>query len=48
MKEIIELLHLIKFTDGNEMIQIAKGKYEYPSNFKLLKLKIKEKFNNKK
>jgi hypothetical protein len=48
MKEIIELLNMTNFNDGDELIKIAKGKYEYPSTFKLLKLKIKQKINKNK
>jgi hypothetical protein len=45
MKEIIELLHMINAADGDELVLIAKGKYEYPSTFKLWIKKIKNKFN---
>ncbi len=48
MKDIIELLHMTNFTDGNELVQIAKGKYEYPSTLKVLTTKIKDKFKIKK
>ena len=34
MKEIIELLQANKWDEGNEYIQIAKGKYHYPSTFR--------------
>lgn len=41
MKEIIDLLQANEWYDGDEFIQIAKGKYHYPSTFKELKQKIK-------
>jgi hypothetical protein len=47
-KDIIELLYMTKFTDGDELVQIAKGKYEYPSTLKVLTTKIKDKFKIKK
>jgi hypothetical protein len=45
MKEIIELLHLTNAADGDELVLIAKGKYEYPSTFKLWMKKIRNKIN---
>lgn len=41
MREIIELLQMNEWFDGDENIQIAKGKYEYPSSFKIWFRKIK-------
>lgn len=50
MKEILELLQSNEFYDGDEFIQIAKGKYLLPTTFTKLKNKIiriiKTKTNN--
>lgn len=44
MKEIIELLQSDKWLVNDEIIEIAKGKYEYPSTAKGWITKIKRKF----
>jgi len=31
MRDIIDMLELVKYSQSNEAIQIAKGKYELPS-----------------
>jgi hypothetical protein len=31
MRDLIELLGMVKYDQANEAIQIAKGKYELPS-----------------
>lgn len=41
MKEIIELLQANEWYDGDEFIQIAKGKYHHPSTIKGWYKKIK-------
>jgi hypothetical protein len=41
MREIIELLQANEWYDGDEFIQIAKGKYHHPSTFKEWIQKIK-------
>ena len=41
IRQIIELLQSNEWYDGDEYIQIAKGKYEYPSSIKIIKRKIK-------
>lgn len=47
MKEIIELLQSNEWYDGDEFIQIAKGKYHHPSTvkgwFKKIKRQVKTK-----
>lgn len=47
MKEILELLQLSEWYQGDEFIQIAKGKYEYPSTFKGWTNKIIRKYKLK-
>lgn len=41
MKEILQLLQVSEWYDGDEFIQIAKGKYHHPSTFKGWIKKIK-------
>jgi len=43
MKELIEMLQMNDWIDVDEFIQIAKGKYEYPSSIKIIKRKIMRK-----
>jgi len=45
---IIELLQQDEFLDGGEAIQIAKGKYKLPTNFKGVKQKIKRQWQLRK
>ena len=40
MKEILEMLQMAEWYDGDEFIQIAKGKYQLPSTVKQLKNKV--------
>lgn len=49
MKEILQLLQVSEWYDGDEFIQIAKGKYHHPSTikgwFKKIKRSLKTKNN---
>jgi hypothetical protein len=47
MREIIEMLQMNDWIKGDEYIQIAKGKYHYPSTFKSWIEKIKRLVKNK-
>jgi hypothetical protein len=47
MKELIQLLQANEWYDGDEYIQIAKGKYHHPSTFKGWFQKIKRKLKIK-
>jgi hypothetical protein len=47
MKEIIELLQSHTWLVNDEIIEIAKGKYEYPSTLKGWGEKIKRKIKIK-
>ena len=48
IKTVIDLLNLEDFYGISEDIDIAKGKYKYPSTWKELKEFIKRKLNRKK
>ena len=48
MKEIFDLLNQSDWYDGNEHIQIAKGKYELPKTTGELLKKVIRKFKVKK
>jgi hypothetical protein len=45
IKEILELLRAEDWRDGSEIVQIAKGKYKTPTNFKEARAYIKRKRN---
>ena len=47
IKLILELLQQDEFLDGGEAIQIAKGKYELPKDFKGTTKKIKRQWRLK-
>ncbi len=47
MKQIIELLQADEWNDGDEFIQIAKGKYHHPSTLKGWYQKIKRQLKTK-
>lgn len=47
MEELFKLLAINEWYDGDEFIQIAKGKYELVSDWKGLKNKIKRKLKTK-
>lgn len=34
IKDLIELLKATPYEEGGELVQLAKGKYKLPSNFK--------------
>jgi hypothetical protein len=48
MKEIINLLVISDYYGVSERVDIAKGKYKHPSNWKELKLFIKRIWKSKK
>ena len=48
IKLILELLQQDEFLDGGEAIQIAKGKYELPKDFKGAMKKIKRQWQLRK
>ena len=41
LEKIIDLLNMNEWYDGDEYVQIAKGKYERPTTFKKLIKQIK-------
>ena len=47
MKEIIDLLQANDWNNVSELVEIAKGKYELPKNYKGWVKKIKRKINSK-
>jgi hypothetical protein len=47
MKEIIDLLQANDWNNVSELVEIAKGKYHLPKNYKGWVKKIKRKINSK-